>query len=1145
MHAQTTGNDPYNPSVKSIPTSPDMALLGRFGEIPVGHYTGTAQVSIPLYTAKTDNIEIPITLGYHTSGVKVADEATWVGLGWSLMPEGTISQEIRGQEDNLDTPMVYTDPTSYNTFKSNFTTLYAETHTYRNQKGFAGYNTVFPVYSGDDSNFIINNLLNGVGQPDIYTYNFSGYSGKFIINPENEDEIIILDDNEDIKFTKNNNGWIAVTPSGDKYYFYAVEKASSLTSAIVDVGYTFKLTKIELISGKYIDFIYQDETNYQQYPVQTAKIINFGTSLPVSSSINSTISYKKNLVKIETPTTIINFNLVNRDDIKPYVTNLPAKKLQSIDIISKFNNKPIKSFLFTQSYFPYKVSAMNQNINLNIGSDEAFYGKRLKLDNVKEQNYDNQGNAQQPTPPYKFDYNTSNVMPLKVSTSVDYYGYFNDEPNTTLLPDLDYFEYFNQYAYTNVNLNASYPYTGAKRFTNRNYIDTNILQKITYPTGGSTAFEYESNIFTNQSIPDKAQIQQIHKDIEINNDGWSTNPTQDYYKEFTLGRTTTIKFLNKVYDGYTGYVNPNMQTYTYQQMIGGKITFSKWKKNSAGQYAETIIKEWSVASVMGTTFTANHGASWEESVLVPFDSDSTVKYSIKVENSTPYTSNDTYHIASVRSRYIYEDPYAVDQNISYGNGVRVKSIKNYDSNNALVGYKKYNYIGGKLLYKFEPLTNINGATFKKMPTTVSNGCLLEYISVYNDLTVNSNDFGISGEKSFGYDKVEEIEVDPATNEGKGKKVFSFTNQMNTSMKGLPKIDDPFNGKNTSIEVYDENQNKISAKTTVYGYLPNIYNIYPSFSLVNTSMGSIDPSSQVYPSGCLTGQQIYTVSNPINTTKYRFFVTPLIVRRIRPTFVKDIQYFNNNTVEVKTQNFYENTLNKQLTKQTITYPDSNTMVTTYSYAHEKVNQKLIDANMIGIPLETTTTQTIGSSTKTLSKTETVYPTSVPTTQAGNLLLPLSVKSYDLQNSATTYTEVTYDQYDSRGNLQQYTTKDGVPVAIVWGYNQTQPIAKIEGATYAQINSLASAIIAASDTDASASINNDESALLAALDSFRNNTALSGYQVSTYTYDPLIGVRSITPPSGIREYYIYDSANRLEKVVDSNGNILKEYKYNYKQ
>ena len=144
------------------------------------------------------------------------------------------------------------------------------------------------------------------------------------------------------------------------------------------------------------------------------------------------------------------------------------------------------------------------------------------------------------------------------------------------------------------------------------------------------------------------------------------------------------------------------------------------------------------------------------------------------------------------------------------------------------------------------------------------------------------------------------------------------------------------------------------------------------------------------------------------------------------------------------------------------------------------------------------------------------------------------------------QVTYDQYDSKGNLLQYTIKSDVPTAIIWGYNQTQPIAKIEGATYAQVSGLAAAIISASNDDANDAVvgNPKEQDLLIALDAFRTNSALSGYQITTYSYDPLIGVRSITPPSGIREVYIYDTANRLKEVKDINGNILKEYQYHYK-
>jgi len=72
------------------------------------------------------------------------------------------------------------------------------------------------------------------------------------------------------------------------------------------------------------------------------------------------------------------------------------------------------------------------------------------------------------------------------------------------------------------------------------------------------------------------------------------------------------------------------------------------------------------------------------------------------------------------------------------------------------------------------------------------------------------------------------------------------------------------------------------------------------------------------------------------------------------------------------------------------------------------------------------------------------------------------------------------------------------------------------------------------------------LITALDNLRKSANFSGYQITTYTYDPLVGVRSITPPSGIREVYLYDAANRLKEIREQSdtGKLLKEYRYNYK-
>ncbi|WP_223609431.1 hypothetical protein [Chryseobacterium sp. OSA05B] len=210
--------------------------------------------------------------------------------------------------------------------------------------------------------------------------------------------------------------------------------------------------------------------------------------------------------------------------------------------------------------------------------------------------------------------------------------------------------------------------------------------------------------------------------------------------------------------------------------------------------------------------------------------------------------------------------------------------------------------------------------------------------------------------------------------------------------------------------------------------------------------------------------------------------------------------------------------------------------------------MLNAYMVGIPVGSETKK----NNKTIEKTDNVYPTSLPTGQTGNLLLPTSILSYDLQTNLPSE-EVVINRYDNKGNPIQYTTKGGNTTGIVWGYNKTLPIAKIEGKD-------AAFFLGMFDTDIvslSNASNNDinpatEDTFRVKLDAFQKRQFNLDVSITTYTHDPLIGVTSISPPSGMRELYIYDTANRLKEVKqldkDAAGNpvykIVKEYQYNYK-
>jgi YD repeat-containing protein len=134
-----------------------------------------------------------------------------------------------------------------------------------------------------------------------------------------------------------------------------------------------------------------------------------------------------------------------------------------------------------------------------------------------------------------------------------------------------------------------------------------------------------------------------------------------------------------------------------------------------------------------------------------------------------------------------------------------------------------------------------------------------------------------------------------------------------------------------------------------------------------------------------------------------------------------------------------------------------------------------------------------------------------------------------------TEGTIDAYNKRGNITQYTGKDLVTTAILWGgYNGQYPVAKVIGATYAgavsHLSVADTALYGMSEADIRTQI-----ALI--------RTAMPGAHVTTYTFKQKTGVSSITDERSAISTFAYDSKDRLGSIFDLNGNIVKSYTYNF--
>lgn len=79
--------------------SPESKFNSSLQDFNVSTYTGAAMVNIPIYTFSEGGINIPISLSCNTSGIRVDEKASLVGLGWTLNAGGMISRMVMGAPD--------------------------------------------------------------------------------------------------------------------------------------------------------------------------------------------------------------------------------------------------------------------------------------------------------------------------------------------------------------------------------------------------------------------------------------------------------------------------------------------------------------------------------------------------------------------------------------------------------------------------------------------------------------------------------------------------------------------------------------------------------------------------------------------------------------------------------------------------------------------------------------------------------------------------------------------------------------------------------------------------------------------------------------------------------------------------------------
>jgi hypothetical protein len=1115
--------------------SPQAASLSKYVEYPVTYYNGLAQVSLPIYEIVSGDISLPITLSYHGGGIKVQEEASWVGLGWSLNAGGVITHQIKGEDDEIgfDHPfnMVYPNG-DVNT--------YVESPFVIGKVGCDMYTNTSTVFNCTDL-YTVLNAGNTDGEPDMYAYNFGNYSGKFF---SGSGQYIDVGHNN-IKFTRSGIGFTAVTPDGFTYEFMAIEKAWSYPNPNAS-NTAYYLTKITSPRGKVVTFQYKsfkqiitdgglswsnqypninlawgnDET-VMQLPSLTENYANYvyigGNTGPSTIEVPLTAYGLHQNYSSTTTTNLyldqISFDLGYINFVRSTRTDLYGVKLDAINIS---RGPLVKSIPFTYDYFVSNTGDDDMYDTLKVTQLEPFDGhvtyypqsyrnRRLKLLSV----------TTEANSAHNFEYyegDQYNNLPFKTSFSQDYWGYFNGKRgNNSLIPDYDV---YSQQRSLTAELSG---WQGANRNPDSAYVKAGALKRVVYPTGGFSQFFYEMNEWDNLSGPQTYVYQQARYGGVDAGVG-----TQKFYFTITANTYCDIAgglFCNEMLDMNSPSYNCGC---AFCSGPDPNVLYSMIEKVDPATHAFIqAYPQWQFDISKDNVRNANGYIGLTNQLFAPGTYCITVNYP---DNHNPAGSIPYNRRAELYVSYYEQVPNQTSTKAT-GAGLRVNSIKSFDPVSMQLMARQFTYTGGKIMRY--PAYNAS-AKMEYVKQNSTNAPWRVHYRFYYLYSTPAFPISYSANGSaVGYNMVTETLVGPSSI---GKTQYEYKNRPDNDnsqevyLPGTPTAGFLDNGFLNRVAVYDKNNTLL--KETLNTQLTALSATYWPFKCRLNS-----PDVSTYNFNVLLETSFYPVQvgKILNST----------------TTVKD--YTNGSSLSTMTQYSYNS--NGLPSQESITSSDGSTLTTSYSYApdYTGVNsgwiKDLKDRNMVGVPLEVYKKRnglvTGGIFTTYLSHDNIINPDKIYEIQTASpksiaSTIPNGTIPADLKLSGT----LTYDTY---GNLVQSRVENDIYTSYLWGYNKAYPVAKVVGADYAAINTLVT-----NGTVSPAVLANPYSSDVQVRQELNNlRTGLAGTKalITTYTYLPLVGISSQTDERGLTTYFSYDSYNRLAIVRDHQNNILKQYDYYY--
>lgn len=1021
---------------KTIPPPPNAAALALYGSIPVETSTGVPSIQIPLYTIQAgQELALPLSLSYHASGLKVEQRATFVGLGWSLNAGGAITRVIKGKPDEYG----YSG---------------------------AGDGNQIPTSAVSPSNYeqYERSALGTLDtQPDEFFYNFNGYSGKFVIGPNKEMHLLPY---RNIKIewigTSSVTHFQVTTEDGTRYIFNVGESSTQYGCGSGDepsYNSTWYLKTIILPKSKQtITFDYVEDPSLTiTRATETRKRGNNPTSSPDCAGVNpvtsvcysTTISWQKKISKISFPGGVVDFNYTHARTDLTNSNNQVFYALNSVDVKTSAG-------VFVKRY-TMEYADRNGRMFLNaVNEVTTANGKMLS---------------------HKMSY-IAGQLPVYEAKSQDHWGYYNGAGNATLVP-------------------GESGISGANRESDGAYASIGVLEKLEYPSGGYTTFEYEGNNYS-----------------------------------YSSGGTVDVPIVQTVNDGFllrTGkpQVGPPYPNYRIDSIVLNfpsptSVQFNVFREACCGNFALAYIRHsnGTIENLPEGEYSRGFGAG--------------VTYTIIGESMH---EEPTATLERVNILISYQREVSRTRILAAG-GLRIKKLITFDGldhNRDIV--KNYSYASsadpqrssGFLLNK--PIYNYSHNTIRVTAT--------EHVecqqSVMTSAANNELEFSNGGVVKYT-NVVEGVGVNNAG--GTIKYDYEFTGDM--ASIGFPFTPAPRVMNAESLlrrkQTFDANGQLVEDVTTDYitihqdtlqGWKTGFSVRYLTFSLRHLNVFK----SNRY-------NYISTVTLPAKEKRLQFVGGTLSMADSTMYFYDNLRHIQPTRIRQATSDGREIWTHKKYI-QDYTLPAGGALP-----ASLEAIRFMQDEHLYAPVIEQYRQQVKQGATSTLSGNAFIYKKatavsgsnalldSVYTLSAGAPLTnfePLSTGGGYLKKDLRYEPLLVFHAYDDQGNILQQAKANDANEVILWGYVRQYPVAKVIGSNY---NTVAAMV----DLNVLNSPVND-SQLRTELNKIRSGLANTGAQVFTYTFKPMVGMTSATDSKNMTTYYEYDELGRLQLVRDGNNNIIK--------